>query len=120
MMAAVPSVASRPAVGVPDEAFTEVAQHLVQAGRAVPGLTIEPDGRGRSWWWPLPAASHRSLVAALVHDPSAGGQRLAAAHLANAVDRVVRQRLTTARVVVAPRRAGRPTVPEAWARSLVS
>ncbi len=36
------------------------------AGHVVPGLTVEPDGRGRSWWWPLPTASQRPLVAALV------------------------------------------------------
>ena len=46
---------------VPDEAFGEVASALVQAGRVVPGLTVEADGRARSWWWPLPAASHRTL-----------------------------------------------------------
>jgi hypothetical protein len=51
-----------------DDAVGDVARALVAAGRVVPGLSIEAGGRSRSWWWPLPAASHRSLVATLVVD----------------------------------------------------
>jgi len=103
-----------------DDAVGDVASALVAAGRVVPGLSIEADGRSRSWWWPLPAASHRSLVATLVVDPSADGQRRAAARLAQAVDATVRGRLAAAKVVLAPKRGGRPAVADAWARSLVS
>ena len=107
-------------VGVTDEAVSDVANALLQSGRVVPGLTIEADGRARSWWWPLPAASHRSLLATLVENSSAGGQRRAAARLADAIDGIARQRLVAANAVVARRRPGRPGVHEAWARSLVS
>ncbi|MGI8792416.1 MAG: SNF2 helicase-associated domain-containing protein, partial [Acidimicrobiales bacterium] len=102
------------------ELVLDVARALVATGRVVPGLTVDDNGRGRSWWWPLPAASHRSLVASLVVDPSAEGQRLAATRLAEEVDALVRTRLASGRVLLAPKRAGRPTVTEAWARSLVS
>ncbi|MDQ6949687.1 MAG: SNF2 helicase-associated domain-containing protein, partial [Actinomycetota bacterium] len=103
-----------------DDAVADVAYALVAAGRVVPGLSVEADGRSRSWWWPLPAASHRSLVATLVVDPSVDGQRRAAARLAEAVDATVRTRLATANVVLTPKRGGRPAVADAWARSLVS
>src|SRR5438105_2009138 len=112
--------AARRTAGVPDEAFADVAHTLVQAGRVVPGLTIEAHGRSRSWWWPLPSAPNRSLLATLVEDPSADGQRRAAGRLAEAVDGIARRRLVAAGVAVAPRRSGRPAVQEAWARSLVS
>ncbi|MEO5678434.1 MAG: SNF2 helicase-associated domain-containing protein, partial [Acidimicrobiales bacterium] len=104
------------------EAFDEVARVLVAGGHVVPGLTVEADGRARSWWWPLPAASHRPMVAALVGDPSPEGQRRVAAGLAEAVDAAVRRQLTrgSAPLVLVARRPGRPTVTEAWARSLVS
>ena len=86
----------------------------------MPGLSVEADGRSRSWWWPLPAASHRSLVATLVVDPSPDGQRRAAARLAEAVDAMVRGRLATAGILLATKRGGRSAVAHAWARSLVS
>jgi len=92
----------------------------VQAGRIVPGLRIEEGGRARSWWWPLPAASDRGLVAALVGDPSPGAQRCAADRLADEVDGLVRGRLVVAGASIVPRRPGRTTVPDAWARALVS
>ena len=101
------------------EAVRHVAEVLVEAGRVVPGVTVDEEGRGRSWWWPLPGASERSLVASLVVDPSLAGQQLAATHLAVAVDAIVRARLSSAKVTLTPKRPGRPTVTEAWARSLV-
>jgi len=55
-----------------------------------------------------------------VSDPSVEGQRRAATRLAEAVDTIVRERLVTATVELVPRRGGRPTVTEAWTRSLVS
>src|SRR5207244_11873893 len=88
-------------VGVTDEAVSDVANALLQSGRVVPGLTIEADGRARSWWWPLPPASHRSLLATLVGNSSAGGQRRAAARLADAIDGIARQRLVAANAAVA-------------------
>jgi len=107
-------------LGVPDEVFGEVAEVLVRAGRVVPGLAVGSDGRARSWWWPLPSASQRGIVATLVGTDSLDNQRLAASRLAGEVDLIVRARLVEAGVVIAPRRSGRTTVPEAWARSLVS
>ncbi len=118
-------VRGRPKVPVEapaDEGFDEVARVLMAGGHVVPGLTVEADGRARSWWWPLPGASHRPLVAALVGDPSPEEQRRVAYGLAEAVDAAVRQELgrSPAPLVLVARRPGRPTVTEAWARSLVS
>ena len=104
----------------PDDGFDAAARQLVESGRVVPGLTVDETGRARSWWWPLPAASHRALIADLVADPSPEGQRAAADSLAEAVDGLVRARLVSAGAVLAPRRSGRPTAPEAWARALVA
>lgn len=108
---------------VTDEAVDEVAHVLVSAGRVVPALTVEPDGRARSWWWPMPASTHRGLVASIVEDHSENdsqqAQRSAADRLAEAVDAIVRRRLCASKVTIAPPRPGRPTVTEAWARSLV-
>jgi hypothetical protein len=98
-----------------------VATLLVASGRVVPGLARdEATGRYRSWWWPLPAARERSLIASLLPDPSTEAQRAVASQLAGEVDRLVRSRLVRAGAVVAPRRPGRPTVVEAWARSLAA
>jgi len=105
---------------VDDGAVEDVARAMVAAGRVVPGLTVEPDGRSRSWWWPLPAVSHRSLIASLVVDPSAAGQRRAADRLAEVVDALVRDELAGERLTLVPKRSGRPAVADAWARSLVS
>lgn len=98
----------------------EIADVLVRAGRVVPSLTVDTDGRARSWWWPMPASAHRGLVASLVTDDSHDAQREAADRLTDAVDSIVRTRLCASKATIAPKRRGRPTVPEAWARSLVS
>jgi hypothetical protein len=104
-----------------DDRFGEVAELLVNAGRVVPGLTFdERAGLGRSWWWPLPAASQRPLVASLVDDASIEGQRVVASRLGEAVDGIVRARLVAARAPLAVRRSGRLTVSQAWCVSLVS
>jgi hypothetical protein len=116
-------VARRGKSSTPDvaaEAVRDVAEVLVRAGRVVPGLAVDMDGRSRSWWWPLPAAAHRGIVATLVGTDSVANQRVAAARLADEVDTIVRAALVDARVLIAPPRSGRTTVPEAWARSLVS
>lgn len=95
-----------------------VARWFVDAGRVVPGIEIGPDGRARSWWWPLPTAGDRELVASLVVDDSLEAHGRVAEALAECVDREVRQRLGGAGVSLLERRPGRRTVPEAWARSL--
>jgi hypothetical protein len=101
MMCALPRQTVMTAVETTDDAVDDVARALVAAGRVVPGLTVEPDGRARSWWWPLPAASHRSLIAGLVVDPSVEGQRRAAESLTEAVDVMVRERLAGEQLMIA-------------------
>ncbi|HEX3427061.1 MAG TPA: DEAD/DEAH box helicase [Acidimicrobiales bacterium] len=103
-----------------DEAVLDVAMALVDSGRVVPGLEVGDDGRPRSCWWPLPSASQRRLVAGLVTDPSPAGQRATARRLAVTVDAVVRARLVASVATIMPRRPGRPTLVEAWAKALVS
>ena len=108
-------------VGAPEEKISAVAMALVSSGRVVPALDSDRStGSYRSWWWPLPTASQRSMIASLIHDPSPDGQAELAVALANEVDRLVRQELVEAGATIIPRRGGRPSVPEAWARSLVS
>src|SRR5215213_7133568 len=101
-----------------DDAVALVASTLVTTGRVLPGLTVEGDGRARSWWWPAPTPSQRALVAKLVSDWSPTGQARAAFQLAEAVDGVARDRLAGEKVTLVRRRPGRPTVAEAWLRSL--
>ncbi|MBV9660126.1 MAG: DEAD/DEAH box helicase [Acidimicrobiales bacterium] len=104
-----------------EEKVSATAAALVGSGRVVPALEADPPtGRYRSWWWPLPAASQRSMIASLLQDASPGGQAELAVALASEVDGLVRRQLVEAAATIAPRRGGRPTVPEAWARSLVS
>ena len=68
---------------------------LVDSGRVVPGVVVHPDGRLRSQWWPLPIASDRQWLAALLPDDSPQSQRQVADALADAVDRLVRRRLAS-------------------------
>jgi SNF2 family DNA or RNA helicase len=104
-----------------DDEISVVAAALVASGRVVPALdTDRATGGYRSWWWPLPTASQRSMIASLLQDPSPDGQADLAAALAVAVDGLMRRQLIEAGATIIPRRGGRPTVPEAWARSLVS
>ena len=94
---------------------------LVSSGRVVPALDADrATGRYRSWWWPLPTASQRSMIASLLEDPSPEGQTEVAVALAVAVDGLVRRQLVDVGATIISRRGGRPTVPEAWARSLVA
>ena len=95
-----------------------VARYFVDSARVVPGLTVEADGRARSWWWPLPTAGDRELVASLVVDDSHEAHARAAEALGERVDREVRARLTGAAVSLGTRRSGRRTIPEAWVQSL--
>lgn len=96
----------------------EVATFFVDAGRVVPGAVVEPDGRTRSQWWPLPAAGDRGLLASLLVDDSLETHAEAASTLAEEVDREVRHRLISADATMIGRRPGRRTVPQAWAASL--
>jgi hypothetical protein len=49
MMSAVARQPVTTVVEPDDDAFENVARAMVAAGRVVPGLTVEPDGRSRSW-----------------------------------------------------------------------
>ncbi len=105
----------------PHDRIDIVAAALVSSARVVPALEADKaTGRYRSWWWPLPTASQRPVIASLLEDRSADGQAAVAGALASEVDRLVRLRLVEVGASVVRRRGGRPTVPEAWARSLVS
>jgi SNF2 family DNA or RNA helicase len=119
MMAARASTASSTMIAPDlDERVGEVARGLVESGRFVPGLAIDEKGRARSWWWPLPAAGDRELIAALCADSSVETQRIVASLLATAVDARVRERLIVSGAALLGRRSGRRTVPEAWLYSL--
>ncbi len=95
-----------------------VARALVDAGRFVPALAIDADGRGRAEWWPLPAVGDRDMIAALVVEDSVEGHGAAAAALARALDAEVRRRLATSGHALVPSRRGRRTVPHAWVEAL--
>ncbi len=103
-----------------DPQIEQLAEHLVSAGRVVPGLTVDEGGRGRSWWWPLPAVSDRAMIASLLGDGSVASQQHLAEELAEATDRIARSILTNTSVALLPTRPGRRSVPEAWVRSLCS
>jgi SNF2 family DNA or RNA helicase len=60
------------------------------------------------------------MVASLLPDASREAQEEVAAAMAGEVDALVRQQLVEAGAMLLSPRSGRPTVPEAWARSLVS
>ncbi len=109
-----------PTVIAPDlgDRVADAARVFVESGRFVPGLTLGEDGRARSWWWPLPAAGDRELIASLCADSSVETQRDVALRLATEVDALVRGRLVDAGASLLGRRSGRRTVPEAWLHSL--
>ncbi|MGZ8734959.1 MAG: DEAD/DEAH box helicase, partial [Acidimicrobiia bacterium] len=105
-------------VEVDEERCGEVVAYFVDSGRVVPGIVVDPDGRVRSQWWPLPAADDRALLESLLIDGSAEAHGGLAAMLADSVDREVRDRLASTGTTVTGRRSGRRTVPHAWAVSL--
>jgi SWIM zinc finger len=96
---------------IDDERVADAARYFVDAGRVVPGIIVDAGGPARSQWWPLPAAGDREFLRALVSDDSPDGHREVATSLAVAVDRLVRERTTTRGAPLAPRRAGRRTIP---------
>ncbi len=110
-----------PLPGIDPEHLSEVANWFVRIGRVVPGLSVEADGRWRSWWWPLPASGDRALLATLVRPPNdLTAHQQAADQLAGEVDRQVRAALVAGKVDLVGRTAGRRAVPETWLRSLVA
>jgi SNF2 family DNA or RNA helicase len=117
---AAPAATATPTVIAPDldDRVAAAGRVFVDSGRFVPGLAVGEDGRGRSWWWPLPAAGDRELIASLCADSSVKAQRDVASRLATVVDALVRGRLVDAGASLLVRRSGRGTVPEAWLHSL--
>jgi SNF2 family DNA or RNA helicase len=98
----------------------QVAEAFVGTGRLVPGLTVSDDGRARSWWWPMPSAGDRGLLASLLDGNDVADHARVAGELAAEVDRLARERLRAAGVELLGRHAGRRTVPDAWLRSLTA
>jgi len=97
-----------------------LASALVESGRFVAGLTVDESGRGRSWWWPMPGASDRTTLLALLDGDDFDAHTRLADELAELVDAEVRTRLVRAGTLMTPRRPGRRTVPESWLHALVS
>ncbi len=116
----VPRVATAEAdVDIDPDLVSGVASWFVRNGRVAPGLVVDVDGRARSWWWPLPTAGDRALIATLVSAANdVDAHRRAAERLACEVDRQARVRLLEANVDLVGRAAGRRSVPELWLRSL--
>jgi hypothetical protein len=98
----------------------ELARYLADSGRVIPGLSVDDRDRARSWWWPMPAARDRSVVASLCDDSSFEAQRAAARLLAEATDGIVRARLVEAGTSLVARRSGRRSVEAAWLLSLTA
>jgi len=100
----------------------QLATYFVDSGRVVPGLRVDPDGRLRAQWWPLPAAGDRELLAAHLTGDSLEEQHQLAESLADAVDRLVRQRLDGSAAQALPaasrRRRGQPDLAQAWLAAL--
>ena len=97
-----------------------LASALVESGRFVAGLTVDEAGRGRSWWWPMPGASDRTTLLALLDGDDYDAHTRLADELAELVDAEVRARLVRSGTLMTPRRPGRRTVPESWLHALVS
>ena len=104
---------------VDPDAVGAVASWFVTTGRVAPGVSIDDDGRPRSWWWPLPMADDRARLASLVpSENDLDAHRSAARALAADVDRLVRERLDALGVDLVERGRGRRRVEELWLRSL--
>ncbi len=102
------------AIAPDPERVVAVARHLVDAGRVVPALVVDDEGRGRSCWWPLPAATDREMVATLLAEATEEGHRAAADALVQAVDDLTRERLIATGTELVERRPARWTVVESW------
>ncbi len=108
------------AAAIVQSRVADLAASFVRAGRVVPALTVEADGRVRSWWWPLPNAEDRAVLAGLVATNDVPGHAAAAAALAEEVDRQVRERLAPLGVALIQPMPGQRSVVEAWLRSLTA
>ena len=97
-----------------------VAERFVTVGRVVPGLTVEADGRARSWWWPLPSADDRALLRGLVAEDRPFAREAVVEALQELVDTAARRRLVQAGVTLVPPRRGRRAATEAWLVSLTA
>jgi len=97
-----------------------LAEMFVRSRRVIPGLTIDGAGVARSWWWPLPSASDRGLLAALLDGNDLDDHLRVAEQLSHEVDRLMRERLVAEGVSLLDARSGRRTVPDAWVRSLTT
>ena len=95
----------------------DLARYFVDAGRVVPAIATDTEGT-RSWWWPLPVASDRELLSALLTGPTLADHKMLAERLAVSVDALMRERL--ADVVVMPNRPAKGSITEQWLASLVS
>ena len=93
-----------------------LASALVESGRFVAGLTVDASDRGRSWWWPMPAASDRATLLALLDGDDLDAHTRLADEVAELVDAEVRARLVGSGALLT--RRGRRTVPEAWRRTV--
>lgn len=93
---------------------------FVATRRVVPGLTIGDDGVARSWWWPMPCASDRGRLAAVLDGNEVDDHARLADELGLEVDRRMREQLVGNGVELLPSRSGRRTVPDAWIRSLTT
>jgi non-specific serine/threonine protein kinase len=92
---------------------------LVAAGRVVPALEDDGEGRLCARWWPLPAAEDRPWLEALLASDEPAAQQQLADQLAAAVDRLVRQRLQAAAAgPSASRRPKKGGLAEAWLTAL--
>ena len=87
-----------------------LAEMFVETRRVVPGLTIGADGVARSWWWPLPSASDRGLLAALLNGNDIVDHVRLADEMRDEVDRKKRERLVVDGVALLEPRSGRRTV----------
>ncbi len=102
---------------IEDDLVAATAQWFVDAGRVVPGILRTAHGV-RSWWWPLPAASDRELLRALLIDGSPESHRVACDALAHATDAAMRMRLGG--LPLLDKKPNRRSIPECWLASLTA
>ncbi len=107
----------RPVGRIDQDLVSATAQWFVDAGRVVPGAARTASGV-RSWWWPLPAATDRELLRALLPDATLSAQREVADALCDATDAVMRANLRG--VTMLDRKPGRRCIPELWLASLTA
>jgi SNF2 family DNA or RNA helicase len=105
------------------ERCRDVAAYFVDCGRVVPSLGVDlVRSQARSWWWPLPSASDRELLANLVLSfdvpDTEDGHRIVADALSVAVDTEVRNRLIHGSVVLDRGASPQKAIANVWFKSL--